>query len=186
MHLEATAVDRVGKGLAGSHIGAKFGHFVGEQLYVRYCSAMSLDLCPEALFPQKHKILSVFWRAMFYPFWGRMRKDGSNILGPDWGQVWPSWALLRYLEVTAMLLGAKLGHLEGKLGYREVVFKLSWAILFGHVVAFSARNTLPPSRTKILSGFLRAMLAPFGVKVRPSYGHVGAILGPISAILGLC
>ena len=45
---------------------------------------------------------------------------------------------------------------------------------------------LSPSRTNILSGFLRAMLAPFGVEVRLSYGHVGAILGPISATLGLC
>ena len=45
---------------------------------------------------------------------------------------------------------------------------------------------LSPSRTKILSGFLQAMLAPFGVKVRLSYGSVGAILGPILVILGLC
>ena len=28
-----------------------------------------------------------------------------------------------------MLLGAKLGGLEGKLGYREVMLKLSWAML---------------------------------------------------------
>ena len=41
-----------------------------------------------------------------------------------------------------MLLGAKLD-LEGKLGYQEVVFKLSWAILFGHAVAFASRNALP-------------------------------------------
>ena len=64
-----------------------------------------------------------------------------------------------------MLLGAKLGNLEGKLGYREVVFKLSWAILFGPVVAFASRNAFPQ----------QDQLAPFGVKVRP-----------ISAILGLC
>ena len=32
-----------------------------------------------------------------------------------------------------------------------------------------------PSRTQILGGFPRAMLAPFGVKVRLSYGHGGAI-----------
>ena len=40
-----------------------------------------------------------------------------------------SWALLRYLEATALLLGAKLGDLEGKLGYREAMLKLSWAML---------------------------------------------------------
>ena len=28
-----------------------------------------------------------------------------------------------------MLLGAKLGDLEGKLGHREVMLKLSWAML---------------------------------------------------------
>ena len=44
---------------------------------------------------------------------------------------------------------------------------------------------LPPSRPKILSGFLRAMLAPFWGQVRLPYGHVGAILGLTSAILGL-
>ena len=41
-----------------------------------------------------------------------------------------------------------------------------------------------PSRNKMLSGFLQAMLAPFGVKVWLSYDPVGAILGPCSAILG--
>ena len=69
--------------------------------------------------PQKHQdfmwvLASCF--TMFYPFQGQM-------------QVWPSWALLRYLEATAMLLGAKLGDLEGNLGYREVMLKLSWATL---------------------------------------------------------
>ena len=41
-------------------------------------------------------------------------KDQSNILGPHWGQVWPSWALSRYLEATALLHAAKLGDLESK------------------------------------------------------------------------
>ena len=42
-----------------------------------------------------------------------------------------------------MLLGAKLGDLESKLGYQEVVFKLNWAILLGHVVAFASKHALP-------------------------------------------
>ena len=29
-----------------------------------------------------------------------------------------------------MLLGAKLGDLEGKLGYREVMLKLSWMLCY--------------------------------------------------------
>ena len=44
---------------------------------------------------------------------------------------------------------------------------------------------LSPSRTKILSGFLPAMLAPLGGQVRLSCGYVGtvgAILGSTSAI----
>ena len=50
-----------------------------------------------------------------------------------------------------------VGHAEaeGKLGHREVILKLSWAmlchveaicqILFGHVVGFAYRNALPPA-----------------------------------------
>ena len=41
-----------------------------------------------------------------------------QLFGPRSGPRWPSWAPLRYLEATAMLLGAKLGDLEGKLGHR--------------------------------------------------------------------
>ena len=84
-----------------------------------------------------------------------------------------------------MLFGAKLEDLEGKVGYREVMFKLGWAILFGHFVALYS-EMLSPSRTKLLKRLLRAMLAPVGVKVRVSYGHIGAMLAPISPILGLC
>ena len=82
-------------------------------------------------------------------------KDRSNVLGPDWGQAWPSWALLRYLEATALFLAAKFGDVEGKLGYREVMLKLSWAMLchveatcqslFGHVVGFASKNSLLPA-----------------------------------------
>ena len=54
-----------------------------------------------------------------------------------------------------MVLGAKLGDLEGKLGHREVMVKLSGAMLsyveaigqifFGHVVGFASRNSFPPA-----------------------------------------
>ena len=65
---------------------------------------MLLDLCPKVLTPRNTKILSGFWRAMFYQFEGQLQ-GWSNILGPDWGQVWPSWALLKYPEATAMQVG---------------------------------------------------------------------------------
>ena len=173
MHLEATAVllglqDPGGKLTTRSHIGVILGpSFVGDVeaksgygRSCRRCSAMLLDLCPEVLSPRSTKILSGFWQAMC--------KDRSNILGPGWGQVWPSWALLRYLEATALLLAAKLGDLEGKLAYREVMLKLSWAmlchveaicqILFRHVVGFALPHAL--------------CWPDFGVKWL-SCGHVG-------------
>ena len=68
-------------------------------------------------------------RAMLDPFTVEC-KDRNNVLGPDWGQVWPSWALLRYLEAAALLCAAKLG-------FRKVMLKLSWAMLC-HVEAVGA------------------------------------------------
>ena len=53
-------------------------------------------------------VLSGFRRAMLDPF-------GFGHLGP----------CCRYLEATALLVGAQLEDLEGKLGYREVMLKLS-------------------------------------------------------------
>ena len=69
-------------------------------------------------------------------------------VGPRLG---PSLAIF----ATGLLLAAKLGDLEGKLGYRKVMLKLSWAmlchveaicqILFSHVVGFASRNAHPPA-----------------------------------------
>ena len=160
-----------------------FGHVVG--------------FVPQNASPRNTKISSGFWRATFFHL--RVRcKDRSNILGPDWGQAWPSWALLRYLEATALLLGAKSGDLEGKLGYREVMLKLSWAMLYyveaicqillGHVVGFASRTALSPAGPR----FKWVSASYFGSiwgQIRPPCGYVdcyvGAILGPTSAILGL-
>ena len=68
------------------------------------------------------------WKAKLHNLgMGRRIHLGVKCKGwPDWGQ---TWALLRYLGATAMLLAAKLGDLAGKLGYREVMLKLSWAML---------------------------------------------------------
>ena len=41
------------------------------------------------------------------PFGGQTQ-GWKQHFGPRSGPSWPSWALLRYLEATAMLLGAKL------------------------------------------------------------------------------
>ena len=150
------------------------------KLYVRCCSAMLVDLCPKVLSPRNTKILSGVLRAMFYPFGGQMQHF--------WGQVW-------YLEATALPLGAKLGDLEGKLGYREVMFKLSWAmlcfveaicqILFGHVVG-CASEMLSPQQDVDFKWVSGSYVGSIWGQVRLSYGHVGAILGPTLAILGLC
>ena len=54
-----------------------------------------------------------------------------------------------------MLLGAKLGDLKSKLGHREIMWELSWAMLyhveatsqifFSHVVGFPSGNAFPPA-----------------------------------------
>ena len=82
----------------------------------------------QSALPQKHQDFQ--WvLASYVGSMGVKCKDRSNILGSHWGQVWPSWALLRYLEATALLLAAKLGDLEGKLGYPEVMLKLCWYVM---------------------------------------------------------
>ena len=120
------------------------------------CSGSCLPLggvrvLPKVLSPRNTKILSGF---------GEL---GFNHFGAKFGHLGPCSNIW---EAT--------GDLEGKLGYREVMFKLSW----GYVMLccsymsdfvrpccwFCIQKCSPPSRTKILSGFLRAMLAPFGVK----------------------
>ena len=70
-----------------------FGHVVG------FVSQRAL--------PQKHQ--SGFWQAMLDPLWATC-KDQSNILGPDWGQVWPSWALFR---VSGSYSSASCGKVGG-------------------------------------------------------------------------
>ena len=150
-----------------------FGHIVG--------------FVSQSALPQKHQDLSGFWQAMLDPC-GVRCNDRSNILGPDWGQAWPSWALLRYLEATALLLAAKLGDLEGKLGYRAVMLKLSWAILC-HVEAIcQILFAFPPAGPRFYVGFCQLCWfhwGPLGAQVRLSCGYVGtvaSILGSPSAI----
>ena len=73
---------------------------------------------------------------------------------------------------VALRLGAKLGDLEGKLGYREVMLKLSWAMLC-HVV-----------HVRFCSAMLLALhpeMSPCGylmVTLVPSMGLTSPILGP--------
>ena len=121
-------------------------------------------------------------------------KDRSNILGPDWGKVWPSWALLKYLEATALLFGAKLGDLEGKLGYREVMFKLSWAMLcyvmlklhvrFCSAMLLVLHPKMPsPQQDQDFKWVSVSYVGSLWGQVRLPYGYVGAILGPTSAVL---
>ena len=55
-----------------------------------------------------------------------------------------------------------------------------YQIFFGHLIGFISRNALS-NRAKILSGFLRAILAPFGGQIWLSYGYCGTI----TSILGL-
>ena len=71
-----------------------------------------------------------------------------------------------------MLLGAKLGDLEGKLGHREVMLKRSWAMLcyveaigqifFGNVVGFASRNAFPPAGPRYWVGSCELCLLHLG------------------------
>ena len=112
-------------------------------------------------------------------------KDGSNILG----QVWLSWALLRYLEATAMLLGSKLGDLEGKLGSGG---RPTWGILFGHFVAFAARNAFPQQDQDfkwVSASYAGSIWGQSTAILWPRWCHRGANFGDFGAnfaILGLC
>ena len=160
MHLEATAVlfglqDLGGKLTTGTHIGVILGPSLAILwVMLKLSGAMvgHVEAICQILFghvvgfvshsasPRSTKILSGFWRAMFYPLGGQMQ-GWKQHFGPRLGPIWPSWALLRYLEATAMLLRAKLGDLEGKLGYREVMQKDCVRPCCG----FASRNTFPPT-----------------------------------------
>ena len=119
------------------------------------------------------------------PCWihlGAKRRDPGNILGPDWGPSLAILAQLRHLEATALLLAAKLGDFEGKLGYREVMLRLSRAmlcqvealcqVLFGHVVGFASRNALPQQDQDFQVGFCQPCWLHWGLK----YGYLVAML----------
>ena len=143
------------------------------QLYVRCCSAMLLDLCPKALSPRNAKILSGFWRAMFYSLGGQMQGsrqhfgprlgpslailDPAKVSGSDssapWGKVGGSWGQF----------GLSGGRVQAKLGY----VMLCWSYMSDFVRPccwFCIQKCSQPSRINILSGFLRAMWFNFGVK----------------------
>ena len=84
---------------------------------LRCCSAILLELCPKMLCPQKHQDFKWVLASCVGSIRGQV--PGSK-------QTWAlSWSMSRYLEATALLLGAKLGDLEGKLGCREVMLTLS-------------------------------------------------------------
>ena len=141
-----------------------------EAILCQMCSAMLLDLCPRVLSPRS-KILSGFWRAMLKQHFGPRLGPSLAILGPvkvsgshssaSCGKVAGSWGQV----------GLSGGHVESKLGY----VMSCWSYMSDFVRPccwFCIQKCSPPSRTKILSRFLRAMLAPF--------------VGSSAAILWLC
>ena len=143
-----------------------FGHVVG--------------FVSQSALPQKHQHFKWVLASHVGSIWG----SDARIQAIFWAQIGPSLAilgLLRHLEATALLLAAKLGDLEGKLGYREVMLKLSRAMLcqaeaicqvsFGHVVGFASRNALPQQDQDFKW---------------VSASHVGSIGGSSTAILWLC
>ena len=173
VHLEATAVDLGGNLASGKpywrDFGAKVWPFCGWcWMFGRVVGFVFLSAPP-----RNTKTLSGFWRAMLCPFGGHMQgwkqrfgpRLGPSlaILGPvkvygsygyaSWGKVGGSWGQV----------GLSGGHVEAELGY----VMLFWSYMLDCVRPccwFCVQQCSPPSRPKILSGFLRAMFASFGVK----------------------
>ena len=85
-----------------------FGHVVG--------------FVSQSALPQKNQDFKWVLASYVLSIWG----SDARIEATFWAQI---GAMLRYLGATALLLAAKLGDLEGKLGYRELMLKLSWAML---------------------------------------------------------
>ena len=95
------------------NFGAKFGNFVGDVeaksgygIYHMICQILfghviCCWICVPKCSPPETPRFEVGFGELCFIHLGVTCKDGSNILGPDWGQAWPSWALLRYLEATA-------------------------------------------------------------------------------------
>ena len=178
VHLEATAVDLGGKLTSGKPYWRDFGW-----ICVPKCSP-----------PETPRFEVGFGELCFIHLGSNARMEATF-----WGQIGAKfghlWALLRYLEATAtaMLLEAKWGDLEGKLGYREVVFKPSWGILFGHVVAFAARNVLPQqdqdfkwvsaSYAGSTWGQSTAILWPRWCHLGAKFGDFGVKFGDFGAVL---
>ena len=122
-----------------------------------------------------------------------------QLVVPRLGKVWPPWALLRYLEAIALLLGAKSGDVEGKLGLSggHVEAKLGYVtlcfveaicqILFGHVVGFASRSALPPAGPRFKEGFCQLCWPHLGLSKATlwlRWCHLGANYGDFGAVEG--
>ena len=80
-----------------------FGHVVG--------------FVSQSALPQKHQYFKWLLASHVGSIWGSNARIQAIFWAQIGGQVWPSWAYQsRHLEATALLLAAKLGDLEGKLG----------------------------------------------------------------------
>ena len=135
--------------------------------------------------PRNTKILSGFWRATFY----LLSIGGSNarMEATFWAPIWAKSAILGPVKVS------------GSYSHREVTLTLSWAMLcyvksyrsdflrpccwFCNPKCFSPQQDQDIER---VSASYVCSIWGQSTAARLSYGHVGAILRPISAILGLC
>ena len=145
-HLEATAVllglqDLGGKLITGSHIGVILGPSLAilwvmlklSRAMVGHAEAICqmllghvVGFVPQNAFSQKHQDFKWVLASYVGCIWGSNARIEAT-LGWNWGQVWPSWALLRYLEASFVSCGKvggswgqaghSGGHVEAKLGY---------------------------------------------------------------------
>ena len=159
------------------------------KLYVRCCSDMLLDLCPEVLSPRNTKIWSGFWRAIFFRL-GQMQGSKQHFgprLGPNfipvkvsgsyssasWGKVGGSWGQV----------GLSGGHVQANLGYAMICW--SYMSDFLRPCCWFCIQTCSPQQDS-RTNFQWVSASYVGSIWGLPCGYVGAILGPTSVILGLC
>ena len=163
-----------------NHPGAKFAHFVGDvEATCQMLFGHVVGFVSQSGLDQKHQDFKWVLASYLGPI------CGSNVRIEE-ATCWASLAILGPVKVSGSYSSAscgKLGDLEDKLGYREVMLKLRWAmlchveaicqILFGHVGMLVVLHPEMPSPQQD-QDFKWV-----------SASYVGSIGGPSTAILWL-
>jgi len=117
--------------------------------------------------------------AILGPFWANLGPSWA-ILGPSWGHLGASWG---FQTPSTNLLAIGVGTQEALLGAPFWDSAFSWGQFGANLApswAISGSRCTPQAKISMFHWFLN----DFKVNPRPSWGHLGAILGQLGAILG--